>query len=61
MRRFSWQRSAILYRLIEACRSIDPQSYLRDVLTRLPTLINRQIQEVPPEAWTKARGQSTRP
>ena len=39
------QRSAILYTIIEACRSrgIDPQSYLRDVLTRLPTLTNRQI------------------
>lgn len=57
------QRSAILYTIIEACRSrgIDPQSYLRDVLTRLPTLTNRQIKEVTPEAWAKARGLSDRP
>ena len=51
------QRSAILFTLIEACRSrgIDPQTYLRDVLTRLPTLTNRQIKDVTPEAWAKAR------
>jgi transposase len=51
------QRSAILFTIIEACRSrgIDPQTYLRDVLTRLPTLTNRQIKDVTPEAWAKAR------
>lgn len=50
------QRSAILFTIIEACRSrgIDPQSYLRDVLTRLPTLTNRQIDEVTPAAWAKS-------
>jgi transposase len=49
------QRSAILFTLIEACRSrgIDPQTYLREVLTRLPTLTNRQIKDVTPEAWAK--------
>lgn len=51
------QRSAILFTIIEACRSrsIDPQTYLRDVLTRLPTLTNRQIKDVTPEAWAKTR------
>lgn len=51
------QRSAILFTIIEACRSrgIDPQTYLREVLTRLPTLTNRQIKEVTPEAWAKSR------
>lgn len=51
------QRSAILFTIIEACRSrgIDPQTYLRDVLTRLPTLTNRQIKDVTPEAWAKAQ------
>ena len=51
------QRSAILFTIIEACRSrgIDPQTYLRDVLTRLPTLTNRQIKNVTPEAWAKAK------
>jgi transposase len=51
------QRSAILFTIIEACRSrgIDPQTYLREVLNRLPTLTNRQIKEVTPEAWSKAQ------
>jgi transposase len=51
------QRSAILFTIIEACRSrgIDPQTYLRDVLTRLPTLTNRQIENVTPAAWAKAQ------
>ncbi len=51
------QRSATLFTIIEACRSrgIDPQTYLREVLTRLPTLTNRQIKEVTPEAWSKAQ------
>jgi transposase len=51
------QRSAILFTIIEACRSrgIDPQTYLHDVLTRLPTLTNRQIKDVTPEAWAKTR------
>ena len=35
------QRSAILFTIIEACRSrgIDPQTYLREVLTRLPVVL----------------------
>lgn len=51
------QRSAVLFTIIEACRSrgIDPQTYLRDVLTRLPTLTNRQIKDVTPAAWAKAQ------
>ena len=34
---------------------IDPQTYLRDVLTRLPTLTNHQIKDVTPEAWAGTR------
>jgi transposase len=51
------QRSAILFTLIEACRSrgIDPQTYLREVLTKLPTLTNKQIKDVTPAAWAKAQ------
>jgi transposase len=49
-------RSAILYTIIESCRrrGIDPYAYLRDVLTRLPRMTNRQIHEVIPAAWGKA-------
>lgn len=51
------QTSAILFTIIEACRSrqIDPWEYLRDVLTRLPAMTNHQLGEVMPDAWVKAR------
>ena len=51
------QRSAIIYTLIECCRrrGIDPFAYLREVLTRLPRMTNRQIPEVLPAAWAKAQ------
>ena len=51
------ERSAIIYTVIESCRrrDIDPYTYLRDVLTRLPKMTNRQIGEVTPEAWAKAQ------
>jgi hypothetical protein len=54
------QRSAVLYTIIENCRrlGIDPYAYLRDVLTRLPSMTNWQIDEVTPQAW--ARAQSSR-
>jgi hypothetical protein len=50
------QRSAIIYTVIENCRrrGLDPFAYLRDVLTRLPTMTNWQIPEVTPQAWAKA-------
>ena len=47
------QRSAILYTIVECCRlrGIDPMAYLRDVLSRLPSMTNRQIKDVTPHAW----------
>ena len=53
------QRSAIIYTLIENCRrrSLDPYTYLRDVLTRLPHMTNHQVPDVTPEAWCKAHRQ----
>ena len=47
--------SAILFTIIEACRSrgLDPWTYLRDVLTRLPAMKITQVREVTPEAWAK--------
>ena len=49
------QRSAILYTIIESCRcrGLDPYAYLRDVLTRLPSMTNWQVKSVTPAAWTK--------
>jgi transposase len=51
------ERSAIIYTVIESCRrrGLDPYAYLREVLTRLPRMTNRQIPEVTPEAWCKSR------
>lgn len=48
-------RGAILYTVIESCRrrGLDPYAYLREVLSRLPRMTNRQIPEVTPEAWSK--------
>jgi transposase len=55
------QRGAILYTIIESCRSrgIDPHAYLRDVLTRLPHLTNWQIKDITPEAWAQAHRRPT--
>lgn len=49
------QRSAILYTLIESCRarSLDPWTYLRDVLARLPAMTNKQVKDVTPKAWAE--------
>jgi hypothetical protein len=54
-------RSAILYTIIESCRcrSIDPSAYLRDVLTRLPSMTNWQLKHVTPEAWAKTSRSAT--
>jgi hypothetical protein len=56
------ERSAIMFTIIEASRSrrIVPWEYLRDVLSRLPSMTNKQLKEVTPEAWAKARRQTQR-
>ena len=50
-------RSAVIYSIITSCRSrgIDPHAYLKDVLTRLPTMTNHQIIEITPAAWAKSK------
>lgn len=55
-------RSAVLFTLVECCRRlrIDPFSYLRDVLTRLPTMTNWQVKTVTPAAWAKAQMDAAR-
>ena len=51
------QRSAVLFTIIESCRKrgINPFEYLRDVLTRLPSMTNWQIKDITPAAWVAAR------
>jgi hypothetical protein len=50
-------RSAILYTIIESCRrrGINPFDYLRDVLSRLPSMTNWQVKDITPGAWAAAR------
>jgi transposase len=56
------ERSAIIYSIIESCRrhDIEPYTYLRDVLTRLPTMTNRQIKDIVPKAWAATRNTAPR-
>ncbi len=51
------ERSAIIFTVIEACRSrgIDPFEYLRDVFTRMPTMAAKDYPTLTPEAWQKAQ------
>jgi transposase len=51
------QRGAIVYTVIESCRrrGLDPYCYLRDVLSRLPSMTNHQVADVIPAAWAKVR------
>ena len=48
-------RSAIIYTVIESCRRrrLDPYAYLKDVLTRLPQMTNKQVPELLPAVWGK--------
>lgn len=50
-------RSAVIYTILSSCKThgLDPYAYLKDVLERLPHMTNRQIHQVTPRAWAKAR------
>lgn len=52
-------RSAIIYTIIESCRRrrLDPYAYLKDVLTRLPHMTNKQVVDLLPGNWGKASHQ----
>jgi hypothetical protein len=39
---------------------VDPYEYLKDVLERLPRTTNRQVEELTPLNWKKARQNSLR-
>ncbi len=57
------QRGAVLYSIIESCRrrQLDPYAYLRDVLTRLPTMTTGQIPTITPAAWAKSAAMPPQP
>ena len=46
-------RSAVIYTIIQSCRrrGINPQDYLTDVLSRLPSMKNHQVKELLPSRW----------
>ena len=54
-------RSAIIYSLLETCRrhGINPQEYLRDVLTRLPSMKIKEVAQLTPANWLAARQSKT--
>jgi transposase len=51
------QRAAIVLSLVQSARmnGHDPWAYLRDVLQRLPTLLNTRLDELLPHRWTLMR------
>ena len=50
-------RSAVIYSILQSCKTqgIDPYTYLKDVLERLPHMTIKDIDQVTPAAWAKAR------
>ena len=51
------RRNAVIYTLIQNCRmhGVEPLAYLKDVLERLPTATNQNVQQLTPLNWKKAR------
>jgi transposase len=56
------QRSAVLYTLIENCRlhGVEPYTYLKDVLERLPSTTNQEVAQLTPLQWKQARQSAAR-
>jgi len=56
------QRSAVLYTLIENCRrhGVEPYTYLKDVLERLPSTTNHEVGQLTPLNWQKTRQQQVK-
>ena len=50
-------RSAVIYTIIQSCKAngVEPYAYLKDVLTRLPSMTNQQIPSITPKAWAQAQ------
>jgi len=49
---------AVIYSTIQSCKTHRDESYayLKDVLTRLPSMTNRQIPAIMPKAWARSAG-----
>lgn len=53
-------RSAVIYTIIQSCRrrGINPHEYLTDVLSRLPSMTNQQVEQLLPSRWKPAQPKS---
>jgi transposase len=51
-------RSAVIYTIIQSCRrrGINPQEYLTDVLSRLPSMKNHEVKQLLPSRWKPKTG-----
>jgi transposase len=51
------QRSAVIYTLMANCRlhGVEPYTYLKDVLERLPRTTNQEVAQLTPLQWKRAR------
>src|ERR1700683_4857384 len=51
------QRSAVIYTLLENCKrhGVEPYTYLKDVLERLPSTTNQAVGQLTPLNWKKSR------
>lgn len=51
------ERNAVIYTLVANCRmhGIEPYEYLKDVLTRLPTTSNQEVEQLTPLNWRRNR------
>ncbi len=47
------QRAAVIYSMLATCKKndVNPQIWLSDVLTRLPTHLHKQIDDLLPQNW----------
>ena len=50
-------RGAVIYSVVESCRrrGIEPYTYLKGALTRLPQMTNHEVWKLTPENWTAQR------
>lgn len=53
-------RNAVIFTLIENCRlhEVEPYTYLKDLLERLPRTTNQHVAELTPQRWKQAREQT---
>lgn len=53
----------MIYSIVESCarHGVEPYSYLRDVLRRLPSMTNRQIKDITQKAWAATKKASLAP